>query len=101
MEMGTAERAVLPTALAANTGRSIAEKSAPVAVTTQEEIDGYREKAMMIASVEQVELGNHHGVVNHGSCAEMGKTSEPLGETVAEKNRWMEHEESHSHLTVA
>ena len=40
-----------------NTRRRIAEKSAPVAVTTQEGIDGYREKAMMMASVEQVEWG--------------------------------------------
>ena len=33
-------------------------KSEPLAVTTQEAVDGYREKAMRIASVEQIELGN-------------------------------------------
>ena len=34
-------------------------KSDPVAVTTQEAIDGSCEKVMRIASVEQVELGEH------------------------------------------
>ena len=29
-----------------------------MAVTTLEAVDGYREKAMRIASVEQIELGN-------------------------------------------
>ena len=58
MEMGTDESAAMPSALAANIRRRIAEKSDPVAVTTQEGTDGYREKAMMIASIEQVELGN-------------------------------------------
>ena len=33
-------------------------KSEPVAVTTQEAVDGHCEKAMRIASVEQIELGN-------------------------------------------
>ena len=33
-------------------------KSEPVAVTAQEAVDGRREKAMRIASVEQIELGN-------------------------------------------
>ena len=60
-------------------------KSEPVAVTTQEAVDGYREKAMRIASVEQVELGNI-----------IGKAIEPLWVTIAEKRRWMEPEESQS-----
>ena len=51
------ESAALPSAFAANTRRRIAEKSAPVAVTTHEGIDGYLEKAMRMASVEQVEWG--------------------------------------------
>ena len=55
-----------------NTRRRIVGKSEPVAVTTQEAVDGYREKAMRIASVE------HHGAVNHGSGAQVGKTIEPL-----------------------
>ena len=33
-------------------------KSEPLAVTIREAVDGYREQAMGIASVEQVELGN-------------------------------------------
>ena len=49
MEMGTDESAVLPSALATNTRRRIAEKSNPVATTTQG-VDGYREKAKKIAS---------------------------------------------------
>ena len=66
IEKGTDESAALPSALAANTTRRIAEKSAPL------------KKAMMIASVEQVEFGQHHRVVNNGSCASMGKKIEPL-----------------------
>ena len=53
MEMGSDEIAALLSAR-----RRIAEKSAPVAATTQEGIDGHREKAKRIASGEQVELGN-------------------------------------------
>ena len=51
MEICVDESAAWPSALAANTKRRIAEKSAPVAITTQEGIDGYREQAMRIASV--------------------------------------------------
>ena len=53
-----AQIGVPPIALAANTRRRIAVKSAPLAVTTQEGINGYRGKTMRIASVEQVELAN-------------------------------------------
>ena len=49
------KNAVLPSALAAST--RIAEKLTQVAISTQE-ADGCREKAMMIVSVEQVELAN-------------------------------------------
>ena len=58
MEMGTGKRVALPSALAATTIRKLAEKSSTVVITTQTGTDGYREKAMRIASVEQVELGN-------------------------------------------
>ena len=58
MEMGTDESAVLPSALAANTRRRIAGKSTPAAISAHEGVDGYREKTMRIASVEQVEMGN-------------------------------------------
>ena len=87
MEMCSDESAALPSALAANTRRRIAENSAPVAVTTQEGIDGYREQAKMIASVEQVELGNIMELSNHGPCAQMGKTIEALVVTIAAKKR--------------
>ena len=57
-ETGTGEGTALPAAPSANTGRRIVVKSEPVAVTTQEAVDGHCEKAMRIASVEQIELGN-------------------------------------------
>ena len=57
-EMGTGESTELLGAPSANTGRRIAVKSDPVTVTTQEAVDGCCEKAMRIASVEQIELGN-------------------------------------------
>ena len=54
----TSEGTAVPETHPANTRRRIVGKSEPVAVTTQEAIDGYREKARRIASVEQIELGN-------------------------------------------
>ena len=56
--LGTGESTALPGAPSANTRRRIVVKSEPAAVTTQDAVDGYREKAMRIASVEQVELGS-------------------------------------------
>ena len=44
LEMATGESMTLPSALEANTKRRIVVKSEPVAVTTQEAVDGYREK---------------------------------------------------------
>ena len=57
-ETGTGEGTALPAAPSANTRRRIVVKSEPMAVTTQEAVDGHCEKAMKIASVEQIELGN-------------------------------------------
>ena len=54
----TNESTELPDTLDANTRRRIVGKSEPVAVTTQEAIDGNREKARRIANFEQIELGN-------------------------------------------
>ena len=54
----TGEGEVSPAAVSTNIRRRIAMKSEPAAVTTQEAIDGSREKVMRIASVEQIELGN-------------------------------------------
>ena len=48
------ESAELSETLAANTRPRNVGKSEPVAVTTQEAIDGYREKARRIANVEQI-----------------------------------------------
>ena len=58
LEMGTGESTELPGAPSASTGRRIVVKSEAVAVTTQEAVDGYCEKAMRIASVEHIELGS-------------------------------------------
>ena len=72
----------MPAASSANTRRRIVVKSEPMAVTTQEAVDGYREKAMRIASVEQIELGNIMELSITGSGTQMGKTSEPLWRSV-------------------
>ena len=82
-ETGTGEGTALPAAPSANTRRRIVVKSEPMAVTTEEPVDGYRDKAMRIASVEQIELGNIMELSITGQVLKMGKTSE------------------HSHLTVA
>ena len=73
-ETGTCEGTALPAAPSANTRRRIVVKSEPMAVTTQEAVDGYREKAMIIASVEQIELGNIMELSITG--AQICKTSE-------------------------
>ena len=52
------ERSEPPGAPSTSIRRRIAVKSEPRAVTTHEAVDGYREKAMRIESVEQIELGN-------------------------------------------
>ena len=80
-ETGTGEGTALLAASSANTQRRIVVKSETMAVTTQEAVDGYREKAMRIASVEQMELGNIMQV-SIGSGTQMGKTSEPLWRSV-------------------
>ena len=89
-ETGTGESTALLAAPSANTGRGIVVKSEPVAVTTQEAVDGYCEEAMRIASVETNRAGQHHGAVNHGSGTQMGKT----WRTVTVESGWMEPEES-------
>ena len=55
---GIGEGEAPPAAESTNITRRLAMKSEPAAVTTQEAIDGSREKAMRIASVERIELGN-------------------------------------------
>ena len=53
-----------------------------MAVTTQEAVDGYLEKAMRIASVEQIELGNIMELSITGQVLKMGKSSEHLWRSV-------------------
>ena len=57
-EVDNEERAEPPGAPSTSIRRRLAVKSEPRAVTTQEAVDGYREKAMRIESVEEIELGN-------------------------------------------
>ena len=57
-EVDNEERAEPPGAPSTSIRRRIAVESEPRAVTTQEAVDGYREKSMRIESVEQIELGN-------------------------------------------
>ena len=97
---GTGEGTALPAAPSANTWRRIVVKSEPMAVTTQHAVYGRCEKAMRIASVEQIELGNIMELSITGSGAEVNKAVEPLGRSVAAHSGWME-PENHSHLTVA
>ena len=55
--------------------RRIAVKSEPIAVTTQEAVDGRRENAMRI-ECRTNRAGQHHGGVDHRSGAQVGKTIE-------------------------
>ena len=55
---GTGEGTALPAAPTSNIRQRIVVKSEPVTVTTQEAVDGHRQKAMRIESVEQNELRN-------------------------------------------
>ena len=71
-------------------------QSEPVAVTTQGAIDRYCEKAMRIASVEQIELGNIMELSITGQVLKWARQSnESLWRTVTYAKRlWMELEES-------
>ena len=68
-EMGTGESTILPRAPSASIRRRIAVKSQPAAVTTQEAVDGYRGKSDEDRECRTRRIGQHHGVVNHGSRA--------------------------------
>ena len=58
MDMSNGGSTTSTTAMPAHHRRRISMKSEPVAVTTQEAVDGSREKAMRIGSVDQIELRN-------------------------------------------
>ena len=94
-------RAALPAAPSASIRRRIAVKSEPMAVTTQEAVDGRREKAMRIASVEQIELGNIMelsitGEVCSGGARQMNLSG---GLSLRQADGW--NLKNHSHLAVA
>ena len=75
-ETGTGDSTALPGAPSANTRRRNVVKSEPVAVTTQ------------------------HGLVDHGSSAQVGKTIKPLWRTDTTRMDGRKLK-NHSHLTVA
>ena len=75
-------------------------KSEARAVTTQEAVDGYREKAMRIESVEQIELGSIMELTITGQVALVGNTNNlPGGVSLRKADGW--NMKNHSHLTVA
>ena len=78
----------------------VVKPSEPVAVPTQEAVDGYREKATRIASVEQVELGNIMGLSIMGHVLKGVRQSNFLGGlSLSKADGW--NLKNHSHLTVA
>ena len=80
--------------------RRIAVKSDPRAVTTQEAVDGFREKAMRIESVEQIELGNIMELSITGQVFRWARQSNLSGGVSLRKaDGW--NMKNHSHLTVA
>ena len=83
-----------------NTRRRIVGKSEPVAVTTLEAIDGYREKTRIISSLEQFELGNIMELSI--SCQLLGGARQMSfhgGISLCKKDGW--DMKNHSHLRVA
>ena len=96
----TSEGTALPETPSANTRRRIVGKSEPVAVTTQEAIDGYRDKARRIASVEQIELGNIMELSITGQILKWARqVSLSGGVSLCKADGW--NLKNHSHLTVA
>ena len=63
----------------ANTRRSIVVKSEPAAVTTQEAVHRYCEKATRIASVEHIELGNIMELSINGQVVKWARRSNLSG----------------------
>ena len=89
-----------PATASANIRRRIAMKSEPEAVTTQEALDGSREKVMRIASVEQIELGNLMELSITGQVLRWARQSNlSRGLSLRKSNGW--NLKNHSHLTVA
>ena len=101
LDMGTGESTTLPRAPSANTRRRVVVKSEPVAVTTQEAVDGYREKEIRIARVEQVNWATSWSCQSRVKCSHIVKTIELLwgGLPLSKADGW--NLKNHSHLTVA
>ena len=98
-ETGTGEGTASPVAPSANVRRRTAVKSEPVAVT-QEAIDGHREKAMRIASLEQIELGNIMEISITGQVVRWARQSNLSGGlSLCKADGW--NLKNHSHLTAA
>ena len=96
----TGEGEASPATASTNIRRRIALKSEPAAVTTQEAIDGSREKVMRIASVEQIELGNLMELSITGQVLRWGRQSNLSGGlSLRKSDGW--NLKNHSHLTVA
>ena len=71
-----------------------------MAVTTQETFDGYREKAMRIASVEQIEMGNIMELSITGQVFKWARqVNFTEGVSLRKADGW--NKKNHSHLTVA
>ena len=84
-------------ASSADTRRRIVRTSA---VTTQEAVDGYCEKAMRIASIEQIEQGNIMELSITGQVLKWARQSNLSGGlSLSKADGW--NMKSHSHLTVA
>ena len=99
-EIDTEERAEPPGAPSTNNRRRIGTKSERMAVTTQEAVDGYREKAMRIASVERTELGSIMELSITGQALRWARQSNLSGGvSLRRADGW--NMKNHSHLTVA
>ena len=95
-EVDNEERAEQTGALSTSIRRRIAVKSEPRAVTTQQAVDGYREKAMRIASVKEIELGNIMELSITGQVLRWARQSTLSG---GKADGW--NMKNHSRLTVA
>ena len=99
-EIDNGERAEPHRVSSTSIRRRMAIKSEPRAVTTQEAVDGYREKAMRIESVEQIELGNIMELSITGHVLRWARRSNLSGGVSLRKaDGW--NVKNHSHLTVA
>ena len=94
------ERAEPPEAPSTSIRRRIAVKSEPRTVTTQEAVEGYREKAVRIESVEQIELGNIMELSITGQVLRWARQSNLSGGVSLRKaDGW--NMKNHSHQTDA